>query len=312
MVDMIKVLLAKKEVTYGVDSLPTAALNAVLTRNFSSKPVEVDRITRNLDAKTYGATPDAPSNERQTVSYEVELAGSGAAGTAPAWMELLEGAGMAAPALTATIKADQKMGLPSVAPSSLTQHHYIGNQLRKMTGSRGSFAIDITAGQFPFLSLNYTGIIPAAAPFSVAVPAATVLTKWKEPVEVNTANTLILLDGYAAFVRYLKIDANVQTNIRSLVGSRYINRGQHSIAIEMMIEAPSLAAKDYYLELRAGSLMPLAVTHGLVAGNIIEIACANVEITGISDSEEDNKLMFSISAIAAISAGQDDILITSR
>ena len=119
MVDYVKVLAAKKEVTYATDAAPTLAANAIVTRNFSAKPVETDTLERNLDNRTFGAQPVAPANERQTISYEVELAGSGAAGTAAPWQELLEGCGFAPPVLTATIKAQQVMALAGTAQSSL-------------------------------------------------------------------------------------------------------------------------------------------------------------------------------------------------
>ena len=107
MVDWVAVVLAKKEGVYGADAAPTAAANGILTRNFQGKPVDVDQVNRNLDSGAYGARASKPSNERRTFSYEVEIAGSGAAGTAPAWMELLEGCGMAAPDLTAGTSAVQ-------------------------------------------------------------------------------------------------------------------------------------------------------------------------------------------------------------
>lgn len=120
MVDAVKVLFFKKEATYATDAAPTGAANAALTRNFTTKPVVVDRIQRNLDRPVRGSSKDAPSNERQTYGYELELAGSGAAGTAPAWMEHLEACGMAAPVLTANTSAVQRFAPIGALLSSAT------------------------------------------------------------------------------------------------------------------------------------------------------------------------------------------------
>lgn len=312
MVDMVKVLAAKKETTYGTDAAPTLADNAIVTRNFASQAVAVDQLERNLDRGSFGASPIAPSNERQTTSFEVELAGSGTAGVAPAWMELLEGCGMAAPTLTALTDATQIFAAAGAAQSSLTQHHWIGNQRRKMVGSRGSFSIDMAAGAYPFLAMNYTGIIPAATPFDVNSPSGAVLTRWKEPVEVNTNNTVLLLDGYAVITRSLRLDANIGITMRNLIGSRYVRRGDHAMSGRLSVEAPSIAAKNYLTTLRTGARVVLEVTHGLVAGNIIELEANYVQVTNIAEREEDGILMWDMDILLTIGTGTDDLIIRAK
>ena len=97
MTEAVKVLTAKKETVYGTDAAPTLAANAVVTRNFRASPLITDPLERNLDRGSFGATPIVATNRRQELSYELEIAGSGTAGTAPAWMEFLEACGMAPP-----------------------------------------------------------------------------------------------------------------------------------------------------------------------------------------------------------------------
>lgn len=312
MVEMVKVLLAKKETTYGTDSVPTVAANAILTRNFSSKPVEADRLARNLDNGTWGSDPTATTNQRQTHSFEVELAGSGTAGTAAPWQELLEACGMAPAVLSAGVDAQQRFALPTAAQGSLSMYHSIGTELRKALGARGTFSIDFTAGAYAFATLTTTGLLPAASPFSTGALTGAVLTRWKPPLEVNTANTTITLDGYAAFVRSLRLDAGVQANVRNLVGSRYINRGPHAMVGQLVIEAPALASKDYLSTLRNDTLVALALTHGTVAGNIVQISCPKVQITDITESEEDGKLMWTMAIAVTVDAGADDFTITAK
>ncbi len=311
MVDAVKVLIAKKEVTYGTDVVPTLLANAILTRNFQSTPLEGDRLERNLDRGTYGATPSVLTNKRQSMSFEVDIAGSGTAGTAPPWMELLEACGMAAPVLVAVTSATQVPALPNSAASSLSVHHWKGDQLRKGVGARGTFSIDFTAGAYPFIICNLTALIPAITPRSVSSPGAATLTQWREPVEVGSGNTAILLDGYAVLMRSFRLDANVQAAVRNLVGSRYINRGPHSFTGQLVVEAPSMAAKDYLATLDASSRVALSITHGLVAGNIITVSTPKLQITAISESEEDGKLMWTMAVTATIDAGADDLTIVA-
>lgn len=312
MPDFVKVLAAKKEVTYGTDAVPTLAANAIVTRNFSAKPVETDTLERNLDNREYGAQPISPTNERQTVSYEVELAGGGPTRPPPPWMELLEGCGFAPPVVTATALVEQRMQRASSAMSSLTQYHWIGDQARRMVGARGTGSLNFTAGQYPFLAMQFTGLIPAASPFTVGVPGAATVARWQEPLEVNIANTSILLDAFAAPVRSLTLDLGVGVSVRNLVGARYVNRGNHAITGQLVIEAPSGADKDYLAKRRQGVPVPLALTHGVGAGRIIDVAAARVQIVDITESEEDSKLMWTMPLRLLVLAGADDLLVTTR
>lgn len=313
MVDWVAVILAKKEATYGTDSTPTGPLNAVLARNFSAKPVDTDRLERNVEGLAFGAMASVPSNERRTLSYEVELAGSGAAGTAPAWMELLEACGLAAPVLTAGVDAQQSFAAAGTAASSLTQWDWLSDQRRKMVGTVGSFTMDFTAGAYPFLGFTWMGLVPTgAASFIKAVPPAVTLTRWKAPLEVNDANTDFTLDGFAPVLRSWKADAGVTTAMRNLVGSRYVRRGNHTFKSTAVIEAVDVNVKDYIAVLRNGTLVPFTLTHGTAAGNIIELSSTKVQITDITESKEDDTVMWTISMTHTIDGGASDLLIKAR
>jgi hypothetical protein len=311
MVDWVAVVLAKKEVTYGTDAAPTAAANGILTRNYQGKPVDVDQVDRNLDSGAYGARASAPSNERRTFSYEVELGGSGAAGTAPAWMELLEGCGMAAATLAAGVSATQVFAAPGTS-TSLTHYDFLSDQRRKAVGSVGTYQLDFSAGAYPFATLNWTGLLPAASPFDKTAPGAVDLSRWREPVEVNDTNTDFLLDGYSAKLKSWKADASVTVAVRNLVGSRYVRRGNHAVKSTLVIEAVDVATKDYIGKLRNGALVAFLLTHGVTAGAIVEIASAKCQILSISESKEDDLVMWTIELSHTIDGGAVDLQITAK
>ena len=310
--DDIRVIAAKAEGVYGTDAGPTLAADAVLTRNFQTTPLEVDQINRNLDTNKYGATKGKPSNARVRSSYEVELAGSGAAGTAPAFMRILAACGLTAPALDAGVDARQTFAQIGEVPGSLTEYAWVDDQLRKTLGQRGTFSLDMTAGGLPFTSVQMTGLVPTNAPREVLAPGEADFSAWVEPVEVNNENTVFTLDGYAAIMRSLRIEAGVNINLRNLVGARYVNKGNHSASGTIVIEAPSIAAKDYLATLQNGDLIEWNIVHGLDAGNIIEVGGTKAQITAISETEEDDKVMFSISVLLTVDGGADDLLIIAR
>ena len=78
-------LLAKLEVSYGTDPVPTGGANAILTKGLTIQPYNGARVSRDLDRSTFGAQSEINTGAFVTVSFGVELAGSGTAGTAPAW-----------------------------------------------------------------------------------------------------------------------------------------------------------------------------------------------------------------------------------
>ena len=313
MVDSYSAVAMKKETTYGTDSTPSLTTNAILTRNFKDTPLKIDMLGRDLDLPQRGATRGVPTNKRAMFGFEVELAGSGAAGTAPRWMELLEYCGFAPPVIVASTKAEQKMAAVSAALSSATAYRWRSSERRKSVGVRGDLTgINLAAGAFPFLSFDFTGLVPGTTPFDSSAPGTTDFSAWKDPIEVSTANTSVTLDGYAAVMKSLELSANAEVKLRNLVGANYIQRGNHALKGKMLIEAPAQAAKDYLNTLSSGSVIALAVTHGVGAGKVVKIDAANVQIMDIAESEEDEILMWSLDLQLNINAGQDDILITAQ
>lgn len=307
-----KLILVKKEVTYGTDAVPTVAANARLSRNLQIKPIVTDQLERNLDRQVRGRSRTAPTNARKTVSYELELAGSGNAGTAPAWMEDLEICGAAAPALVAVTSATQRFAAIGTALSSGTVYDWDSGQKSIGLGGRGTFGWDFTANAYPFVKIDLTLLLPAGNPLSDNVPGAATLDQWKDPLEVNTVNTDFTLDGYAAVLKSWTGDVNAEVKARNLVGANSIQRGNHAITGKIVIEAPALASKDYFLTLRTGAEIVANLVHGTVAGNIIEWAAAHLQITDIDRQEEDDVLMLSISYGMNVGTTNDDLVMKAR
>jgi hypothetical protein len=313
MADSYKSLLFKKEAVYGADSAPTSLANFALTRVLSVKPLAVDQIDRNLDIPARGARKSAPTNKRQEISYELELAGSGVAGTAPAWMEHLECCGMTAPVLAVGVDAKQKFEAIGNPLSSATVHVYLGgNQRRRGRGARGTItAINFTAGQYPFIGISLVALL-AAAPFDQSALAAPDIDRWGGPQEVSTGNTSFTLDGYAAVMRSFVLQDDAEVVLRNLVGANYVLRGNYALKGKIVIETPDHNTKDYLSRLSSGATVAAQLIHGVGAGNIIQIDAPTVQITDITDSEENNVAMYEIDVLLTITVGQDDILITAK
>ena len=86
-------ILSKIESQYASDALPDGT-DAVLIRNLSVTPIEADVVSRDLIRPYLGNSDQLLAQTRVSLSFEVEMAGSGAAGTAPRFDPLLRSCGM--------------------------------------------------------------------------------------------------------------------------------------------------------------------------------------------------------------------------
>lgn len=303
------VVLAKDEVVYGTDAVPSLAADALLTRNFQATPIETDTVERPLDRPTVGGRAQAVTNARARLQFEVEAAGSGAAATPAKWARLLRYCGMAAP-VAGGGQVTQAFGAPPY--SSGTFYYWYENERRRSVGARGTFGGVFEAGSLPYFTFDMTALLGATPWDTSAVGGAPDQSGFREPVEVNNDNTVFSLDGYAAVLRRLEFAANAQVSLRSLVGARYIRRGNHSVSGTLLIEASRTSEKDYLTRVRTGATVALSLTHGTAAGNIVELSMGYAQLTSVSQSVEDDILMYSISFQANVSAGSDDLIITTR
>lgn len=307
-----KVLTAKKETTYAVDAAPTMAANAALTRNFATTPIQVDRNERNRDRPVRGRSADKPSNPRQAISYELEIAGSGVAGTAPAWMEHLEACGLAAPVLTANTSAEQRFVASAASLSAMTVHHWSGSQRRRATGVRGSFGWDFTAGRDPVWQLQLVGLLHPTAPVDESAPGTPDLSRWRDPLEVNDLNTDFLLDGHALHLQSFTGSSGANADVRNLVNARYVRLGEQAITGRIVGRCPSIADKNHFATLLSGAEVPVALTQGTAGGNIVELRSQRLQVTGIDLSEDGDELMVTIAYALNVGTTPDDLIITAK
>jgi hypothetical protein len=103
-----RLILIKSESTYATDSSP-AGTDAVLVRDLEITPLQSDTVDRELIRPYLGASQQLLANTRVEVTFTVELAGSGSAGTAPAFGAALKSCGFSetvtASAITGTAQA---------------------------------------------------------------------------------------------------------------------------------------------------------------------------------------------------------------
>lgn len=309
-----KLIGAKLEATYGTEAA-IAAADVLLTRNFQITPLEATEVELLYDKPTYGSSGVELDSLLQRVTYEVMLSGSGTPTTAPAWARLLQACAFAAPAVGAS-SVTMALDTPTAA-ASLTQHSWIDTLLHKMVGSRGDMTFEFTNKQFPFIGLNYLGRIPTGAlPAQAgAQVAATGQSTFKRPALVNKASTTFTLGGYAARLYSLKGALNNELGIDSAVGQDdEIVVKDRKVTGSILLQIPDPAAKNYWSDIvgAAATTIPLVITHGTTAGNIVELTMPKVQLKTPTYSEVEGKAAAEFQYEAVINAGNDELSIVTK
>jgi hypothetical protein len=150
-----KAVLAKIETNYGVDAVPTGAANAILLRNVTINPMDNEVENRELVQAYWGLSEELPVGTKVSLDFEVEMAGSGAAGTAPAYGPLLR-----ACAFSETVSAGVNVVYAPVSGGveSLSMYFNLDGKLHKILGARGTLDVKLNAKKIPVFAFKMQGL----------------------------------------------------------------------------------------------------------------------------------------------------------
>lgn len=264
-------VLAKIEVTSGVDPVPTGAANAILVRNVTITPIEQEVESRELVRAYLGNSDQIIVASWTKVEFEVELAGSGTAGTAPAYSPLLQGCGFA----EADGASDVVYTPVGTGFKTLTFYINVDGVLHKMPYAAGNVAFSLDARKVPFMKFTFMGlflpVIDDAAPTAV-------YSAFQKPVAVNKANTTLSLHGYAGVVESLQVDMKNEVPYRNLINFEGVTVNDRKPDGSISMEMVAVGTKAWLTSIAAGTTGALAFAHGTVAGNIVEIAAPMVQL----------------------------------
>ena len=377
-----RLILAKTEATYGTDSSP-AGTDAILVKELEITPIEADVVSRDLIRPYLGNSDQLLANTRVSITFQVEMAGSGAGATAPRFSSLLKACGMAetttAAAITGTATAGSAGSITLAAASSATDDIYNGmiititggtgsggvgvitdyvgstkvatvqkstatftpgasstysiaanvgykpvsasfdsasiyfnndGVLHIITGARGTFVLNAEVGEIPTIEFTMLGIYNA--PTDTAAPATT-YTNQATPLIFKAGNTTAFsILGYSGCLMSLELDMANETIYRELVGcDKSVIITNRAVEGTCMIEAPTIAQKDFFTIANDDTTGILTMLHGTTAGNRVTLLAPKVDIGNPSYEDSDGIQMLSL-PFAAIptSAGNDEVSLT--
>lgn len=261
-------VLAKIEVTYGVDPVPAPATDAILVEK-DSLQVRVDNqlITRNFVRDNISRLSGVVGRKVVEVQFDTELKGSGAAGTAPR-----HGVLHRACAMSETIVASTSVAYDPISTGfeSVTLYAYFDGILHKITGCYGTCRIIERVNAFGLLRWSFKGLWNDPADAAIASGAVFDATK---PVPIESL--ALTLGGYQVIAESLEIDMGIEIAERpdinspeGLKGLQVVNR---AVGGSINPEAVSEVTHPFWANFKNATEVALAGnTVGTVAGNKVQ------------------------------------------
>lgn len=298
-------ILAKIETTYGVSSVP-AAINAMIGKNVSFTPLEADEVPRDLVMSYLGNQGVILTGKHAKLEFDIEMAGAGAAGTAPKYGPLLRACGFSE-TISAGVSVTYAIAETGVASDTI--FFEIDGVRHILLGARGTFSINVTPKGIPYYRFSMTGLLGTITDQAVT---ATSMTGWTTPVEASSANTTLSLHGWSSIAESLTIELGNTVVPRFLVGSESVILSDRKVTGRAVVEATSLATIDWFARALARTRGALALAHGKTAGNIVEVAGPALEIGKITQGETDGILNYTLPLSFCPVNGMDELVITVK
>lgn len=303
-----EVVLVKEEVTYNVDPTPTAVADAVLVGNASWSHEGLRMVERNVVQNVNGSLKQVFGGTLKTVSFDVELKGSGTIDVAPDFGVLFEACGMVETVIPLTlvgylptsVKANYK---------SVTIYYYQDGKLNILTGCRGTWTANLETGNVGMVTFTMTG--HSGAPTDAALPDPTLDAT--EPYVIRGG--AMTIGGYAATINSIAIDFGQQIitppDMNSADGYGEITFGKRDSNGSFDPEDELVATKDFYTEFTSNASLILTTDFiGVDEGNKFQFYQPAVSYRDVSPGDRDGIRTYEIPFGAHDSLGDDAIGIT--
>jgi hypothetical protein len=302
-----RVLLSKIETTSGTDSVPLID-NAILCGDIQLNGIEAAFTKRKILRPWLGTPGQVLANAKASVKFGVEAAGSGAAGTAPAYAALLRACGLAQ-TLTTSTKAEYKP--VSAAFESVTIYGYDDGLLYKLLGARGTVELAMAVGDVPMFNFDFQGLY-GGTPTVTANPTGTLPT-YTAPLAVNDTNSGLITIGSSTYV-WQNCNVNLANAMQHtpLIGRESVEITDREPMIKVVLEASATEERALIALVESGALQAFQVVHGTTAGNIVQVDGPKIQLTNPTRQEVDGQMLIAFDLVATPNAGNDELVITIK
>lgn len=308
-------ILAKIETTYGTDAAPTGAANAILISN-ATFDYTYNNVNRDLMRGFMGGSEQLTGTRYAVMTFDVEISGSGSAGTAPAWGPLLRMCAMAE-VVTPTARAEYKP--VSSGFESGTIYYHDDGVLKKALGCMGTVELAMGEGERPVFRFNIMGLDGGQV---VAANPTLTLTAWKPPLVITDFNTGDLTFGgaYATGTitggtaypsRGLSLNLGNQTQFNALIGGQNVGITNRETTGSCQLDLTAAQEVALTADVNANTLTSMSLVHGSAAGATVTIFAPKVQRTNPKQADYNGYRHTSLDLRLTPNVGNDEILIVA-
>lgn len=310
-----KTLIQAALETVAGTAVATVAADALLISEASFEP-QYENVDRDLLRPTMGHGGSLVGDRHIQISFTVELAAAGAAGTAPAWGKLLQACAFA----EVKVPDEYVEYLPvSESFKTLTIRYSIDGVIHTASGCMGTFSLAMEAGSRPTLAFTFIGKDEGAV---AAAPPAATLTQWQVPEVLNAYNTQkIKLGGtYAGGAvsggtdfcsRGLTLDMANETKYLTMLGCSAIDITNRLPTGNLSLEVNAAQEVAMRSEINANTATSLSVLHGSAAGKQVLVYCPRIVRLNPKYEDYEGRLLLSHEFNAEPVSGNDELRIVA-
>jgi hypothetical protein len=300
-----EVILAKIEGTYGVDAVPVEGIDAMLVENISWSQEGLRMNERPAVRASIGMLKQVFGGRLMTITFDVEMKGNVAAGTAPEHGPLLRACGLdeTLVALTSAIYAPVSTG-----HESITIYYFQDGIRYNILGCRGNVSWAMEAGALGKMSFTFTGHLVEPTDVALATPVLIAT------VPVAILSGAFAIGGFSAIVSSLSFDLGntlaMPPDINASDGFAEVQITGRDVNGSYDPESELQATENPHADLIAGTELALTIGPiGTVGGNIINVDFPAVAYRDLSPGDRDGIRTYEIPFGAAEATTDDEISI---
>jgi hypothetical protein len=257
--------------------------------------LEGNVVERNNITGRMGAQGSIRVEQYSSMDLSAELVGSGTAGAASHLSPLFKAGGMMETLTVGTnaVYSPVSSGFQSVTLAAYYKDDSGAVKRALLTGSRASFAIDLSAGTAPKIDFKFQGLFNNP---ETATALSGDFSGIPLPKGANKANTVSAsLFGEQVQAEKINLDAGINIKYSNLINYEGVDYIGRSGKLTVSFLVPTVDAMATWVSRGKDNAQgAFSVTHGTTAGNIVSLSVPNAQIKTVTPSFQDDRMFISV------------------
>ncbi len=295
-----------KEAVYNTKAVLTSA-DAILVSNPSWSHEGLRMHSRDLVKSTMGSRAQLFGGRLKTVSFDVEVKGSGTVAVAPEFGKVLECCGFVETIVALTSVAYDPTSVQANISSATVEYEDDG-YIHTLTGCRGTASFNFETGKPGTVSITLTGHVESSVDGALDETYDTTIP----PIVVDTPFSF---GGYAAIISKISLDMGntiaTPPSVSASDGYGEIRITDREVTGSFDPEATLKITKDWELLVTENATHALdSGLIGSVAGNQYQVQMPSCRVTDLSPGDRDGIRTYEVPFQAVEVVGDDQVSIT--